>query len=385
MIELEKIVNTNDGNVIELRQFEQGIDYALYVPKNVNSNTPIFTYVYGSGREKGWYSKTGGGSYGPYDALIENGSDSIVVMPSMRWGENWGEKTMEIVNSVRDEYGITNNNLSGGGFSYGGSGGYSVVAENLRQNGASNLEPQIVYFIDDFSKKTHEGYVSTLKSEEMDLFRENNTVFFSYQSKSKWSGAANAYAKNGLNMIRVKCDDGEHMAIKENFFKNSVYDYMNGGSLPADGYTYEKANVSVDPKTGKETVVWEKIDVTDISTKTKLYNYFGINKEDNDINFSPVINSSSSSSLLDSSMYVDLNLLQQWRNKLDIINNDCIEQLNMMLATISSLEDYWVGNISSGFIEDSSGMVRNVLSIHNNMKDNFVPLLTEIVNISSNL
>ena len=77
-------------------------------------------------------------------------------------------------------------------------------------------------------------------------------------------------------MIRVKCDNGEHIAIKEDFFKNSIYDYMNGGKLPSDGYTYEKSNVSIDPKTGKQTVTWEEIDINDIDTKDKLYNYLEI-------------------------------------------------------------------------------------------------------------
>jgi len=379
---MENVINTNDGGVIELRQFEDGIEYAVYIPKDVNPDTPVFTYVYGSGREKGWYSKNGGGSYGPFDALIEKGSNSIVIMPSMRWGENWGEKTMEIVNSVRDEYGITNNNLSGGGFSYGGFGGYEVVAENLKQNGASNLEPQIVYFVDDYSKKTHEGYASTLKSEEMDLFRENNTVFFSYQNNSKWSGAANAYAKAGLNMIRVKCDNGEHIAIKEDFFKNSVYDYMNGGRLPADGYTYERANVSVDPKTGKETVTWEKVDVSQIDTKEELYSLFGIDGDVNSIKTTPITNSSSIS---ERGVFVDLASLQEWRSQLDMINDESIEQLAKILSTISSLEDSWEGNFASGFIEDCSSMVRDAQNVHNNMKGALDPLLTEVVNVESNL
>lgn len=270
---MENVVRTNDGGQIELRQLEPNVEYAIYVPENVNPDTPVFTYVYGSGRKNGWYSKLGGGNYGPYDSLIENGSDSIVIMPSMGWNENWGEKTMEIVNSVRNEYGITNTNLSGSGFSYGGSGGFSVVAENLKQNGASNMDPQVVYLIDDYSPKTYEGYRKTLTSEEMDLFKENNTLFFTYENKN--SAATNEFAKAGLNIIRVKSDNGAHMSIKENFFKNSIYDYVAGGQLPSEGYTYEKANVTVDPQTGKTVVSWENIDVNEINTKDKLYNYYG--------------------------------------------------------------------------------------------------------------
>lgn len=266
---VEDIVKTNDGGQIELRQFGGNVEYAIYVPPDVNPDTPIFTYVYGSGRKSGWYSKNG-----PYDSLIQNGGNSIVIMPSMNWNEDWGKNTMEIVNSVRNEYGITNTNLSGGGFSYGGDGGFSVVAENLRQNGASNLDPQIVYLIDDYSNKTYKEYNATLNSEDINLFKENNTIFLTYENKN--SVATEAFAKAGLNIIRVKCDDGSHTGIKTNFFKNGIYDYMAGDSLPLEGYTYQKAVVTVDSETGKQIVNWENIDVNEINTKEKLYSYYGL-------------------------------------------------------------------------------------------------------------
>ncbi len=266
---MEDIVKTNDGGQIVLKQFGENVEYAIYVPPNVNSDTPIFTYVYGSGRKSGWYSNNG-----PYDSLIQNGSDSIVIMPSMNWNEDWGKNTMEIVNSVRAEYGITNTNLSGGGFSYGGDGGYRVVLENLKQNGASNLDPQIVYLIDDYSNKTYKGYNATLNSEDINLFKENNTLFLTYENKN--SAATEAFAKAGLNIIKVTCDDGSHTGIRANFFKNGIYDYMAGDSLPQEGYTYQKAVVTIDPETGKKIVSWETIDVSLIDTKEKLYSYYGL-------------------------------------------------------------------------------------------------------------
>ena len=266
---MENIVQTNDGGQIVLKQFKDNVEYAIYVPPNVNPDTSIFTYVYGSGRKSGWYTKNG-----PYDALIQNGSDSIVIFPSMNWNDDWGKNTMEIVNSVRSEYGIVNNNISGGGFSYGGDGGYRVVLENLKQQGPTNLDPQIVYLIDDYSNMTYKGFNSTLSSDDINYFKENNTLFFTYENKA--SAATEAFAKAGLNIIKVKCDDGSHTGIRANFFRNGIYDYMAGDSLPLDGYTYQKAVVTVDPETGKQIVRWENIDISSIDTKEKLYNYYGL-------------------------------------------------------------------------------------------------------------
>ena len=278
---MDNVVRTNDGGQIVLKQFKDNVEYAIYVPPNVNPETSVFTYVYGSGRKSGWKTRNG-----PYDSLVQNGSDSIVIMPSMNWNEDWGKNTMEIVNSVRSEYGIVNNNISGGGYSYGGDGGYRVVLENLKQQGPTNLDPQIVYLIDDYSNKTYKGYNSTLSSDDISYFKENNTLFFTYENKN--SAATEAFAKAGLNVIKVKCDDGSHTGIRANFFKNGIYDYMAGDSLPQDGYTYQRAVVTVDPKTGKQIVSWENIDLNSINTKDKLYDYYGfksISREKENANF----------------------------------------------------------------------------------------------------
>lgn len=335
---MEDIVKTNDGGQIVLKQFGENVEYAIYVPPNVNPDTPIFTYVYGSGRKSGWYTKNG-----PYDALVQNGSDSIVIMPSMNWNEDWGKNTMEIVNSVRNEYGITNTNLSGGGYSFGGDGGFSVVAENLRQNGASNLEPQIVYLIDDYSNKTYKGYNATLNSEDINLFKENNTIFLTYENKN--SAATEAFAKAGLNIIKVKCDDGSHTGIRANFFKNGIYDYMAGDSLPLEGYTYQKAVVTVDPETGKQIVSWENIDVSEINTKEKLYNYYGLeskqdlNSENSDTFFGKLFDFFGEKSLILKNFISDGHQLSVKPNDVEqvcnYLRNDVCSQLDDMAKAVN--------------------------------------------------
>ena len=126
-------ISTAGGGTITYQNYN-GVMYSIYVPSNVNSDTPIFTYTYGGGRTEDWWSnKHSNGNYGPFDGLIANGGDSIVIMPSMDWGADWGKNTMGIINSVREEYGITNLNVSGSGFSKGGFGGFDIVAENIIQ------------------------------------------------------------------------------------------------------------------------------------------------------------------------------------------------------------------------------------------------------------
>lgn len=72
------------GGTISYHNYEGNVGYSIYVPENVNADTPIFTYTYGGGERADWYSGYHSkGNYGPIDALLKNGGDSIVIMPSM--------------------------------------------------------------------------------------------------------------------------------------------------------------------------------------------------------------------------------------------------------------------------------------------------------------
>ncbi len=245
------------GQVIE--QTYNGIRYALYVPENVTEDTPIFTYAHGSGGTVDWTRAT--------NVLNEKGANSIIVMPTMAWEADWGTNTIQIVNHLQEQYGLTNNNVSSSGFSMGGSAGYSTVAENLKQN--SDLEPQIVYYIDDYSNKTYYNYKTALAdTETIDLFKENNTIFFILEPTSKNCAATNAYGESELNVIRVICHNQNHVGVNNSFFNNAIYDYMAGGTLPEEGYTYQVYN--------QETGKWENIDYAAIATKEALYNYYNI-------------------------------------------------------------------------------------------------------------
>ena len=257
-------ISTAGGGTITYQNYN-GIVYSIYVPSDVNSNTPIFTYTYGGGRTADWWSRNhSNGNYGPYDGLIANGGDSIVIMPSMDWGADWGKNTMGIINSVREEYGITNLNVSGSGFSKGGFGGFDIVAENIKQN--KNLDPQIVFFIDDYSS-TYYMANHKMTAENIKAFTENNTVFFCYDPPWKSTDNYQAYIDAGINIVRVEPKNFDHVAINANFFRDQIYDYMAGGVLPAEGYTYKFYN--------RNTGQWEVVNYEDVSTVDKLYSFYG--------------------------------------------------------------------------------------------------------------
>lgn len=257
-------INTAGGGTISYGSYG-GVSYSIYVPANVNANTPIFTYTYGGGGKADWWSSYhSNGNYGPFDGLIANGGDSIVIMPNMAWDADWGNNTMGIINSVREEYGITNLNVSGSGFSKGGFGGFDIVAANIKQN--KNLDPQVVFFIDDYSS-TYYSASAKMTEENIKAFTENNTVFFCYDPPWKSTDNYQAYIDAGINIVRVEPKYYDHIDINSYFFKNGIYDYMAGGCLPEEGYTYKVYN--------SETGQWEVIEYEEIATVDRLYSFYG--------------------------------------------------------------------------------------------------------------
>ena len=76
----------------------------------------------------------------------------------------------------------------------------------------------------------------------MQTFKDNQTVFFLYEPSGKGAGQATAYAKAGINVIRVKCVGQDHVGINKKFFQNGVYDFQAGGMLPSENYVYQIYN-----------------------------------------------------------------------------------------------------------------------------------------------
>lgn len=380
-----------------LKSYSSGLMNAnVYVPENVNENTEVFVFVHGGGT--GIEDKTNDWNSVINYQINQNGSDSIIVMPSMgeRYAEDWASNTMDIIENVREDYGITNMNVTSSGFSNGGWGAARTTIENIQRN--PELEPQVLFLLDDYGNATVDGTLgnkvvagaNVLNNGGQEAFLQNDTIIFSYVNKAAASGdyvtdktrQLDTFAESGVNLVRVVCDNGEHQSIKNNFFQNGLADYTNGNvTLPTEGYTYQKAVVTVDPETGEKVVTWENINVEDISTKEQLYNYFGI--DSNSLGSSTPVNSTSLS-VSERDVFVELAALQEWSSQLKSINEDSISQLKLMITTVESLRDSWEGNFSDGFIEDCSNVLNNLQKIHNEM-NNLSSLLIETANTEDSL
>jgi len=264
---------------VKLKDYSfNGMNARVYIPDNVNENTDVFVFVHG-GKEMNNENRTNDWNSLIENQLGKNGSDCIIVMPTMakRWDERWASNTIDIVEKIRSDYGVQNENVTSCGFSYGGWGAAKTTIENIKRN--PELEPQVLFMLDDYGKSTSVGSYDgvtgagghLLSDGGKEALLQNDAIVFSYVKQSVTTATTgdkvsqlNTLAESGVNLVRVVCDDGGHSAIKNNFFKNGLADYSNGGSvLPDNGYTYQKANVSVDPKTGEKTVTWENVDVND--------------------------------------------------------------------------------------------------------------------------
>lgn len=233
---------------------DHGIKYKLYVPENVNADTPIFVYAYGSGdpnMEK---------------CISEHGSDSIVIGTMISYSSDVGKVTMDIVNDVKQEFGVTSTVVSPSGFSLGGPVGLKIAAENIRQN--PDCEPQTVFLIDGYGTYFYNPKLHLDDTDTMNLFKENNTVFFAFDHPLKKTTVNTLYAEAGLNFITVKCIGQGHVEINSTFFSNGLYDYRVDGKLPKDGYVYSIYN--------KETKTWEEIPYEKVETLSDIYALFGI-------------------------------------------------------------------------------------------------------------
>ncbi|MBQ7790620.1 MAG: hypothetical protein IJ399_05085 [Bacilli bacterium] len=237
-----------------IRDKGNGIKYKMYVPENVNADTPVFTYALGSGDP------------GIEKCVLEQGSDSIFIVTVVDYSNNIDKVTMNIVDEVKQEFGVTSTVVTPSGFSLGGPVGYKTAAENIRRN--PGCEPQTVFLVDAYGTYFYNPKLHLDDQDTINLFKENNTVFFALDHPLKTTDVNTQYAKAGLNIIQVKCIGQGHGDINASFFNEKMYDYMAGQALPKDGYVYSMYN--------SETGEWEEIPYEKIATRYDLNSYFGM-------------------------------------------------------------------------------------------------------------
>ena len=267
-------------NNVQYVEVNKNLKYYLYVPKNVNPNTEIFFYAQGSGTE--------GGKKFVADYLDKNGSNSIVVVPSMSGGYNaqdWEENSVNIAETLQTQYNLNNKNIVRSGWSGGGWGAFKTTIENIKRN--PDLEPQILFTLDDVSPtilndKTHptDSRYAVMNNGGREALGQNNTVIFMFQANTKGryyhqkEAAAVDFASAGANVVRVRIQScGGHEGIFQNFFTKGLIDYTNGLiDLPDHYYTYETP--IYDAATG--TYNWVEINYQDIKNKESLFKYFNL-------------------------------------------------------------------------------------------------------------
>ena len=237
-----------------IRDKGNGIKYKMYVPENVNADTPVFTYALGSGDP------------GIEKCVLEQGSDSIFIVTVVDYNRDIGNVTMNIVDEVKQEFGVTSTIVTPSGFSLGGPVGLKTAAENIRRN--PGCEPQTVFLVDAYGTFFYNPKLHINDQETMDLFKENKTVFFALDHPQKTTDVNTLYAQAGLNIIQVKCVGQGHGDINASFFNEKMYDYMAGQALPKDGYVYSVYNT--------ETGQWEEIPYEEIATRYDINSYFGM-------------------------------------------------------------------------------------------------------------
>lgn len=261
-----------------LEQGENGNPFSkcvLYVPDKIDENTSIFVFEHGSGH-----------GLSEVQAYAETTQPNQIIIAPYRSGSSTNDskhynELMNMIESVRKEYNITNNNLTSSGFSAGGYYGLAAASANIEAH-QGNIDPQIVCMVDDFSDSMYNPE-STYNKLNLDNLKDNNSIMFMLEQPCKYLGgdtgkaankAADYYAEQGLNVIRVECKtpngSNAHSTVKQRFFDSGFAEFSQGTTtLPDDDcFVYRIYN--------KETQEWEEIDVNEINTLNKVYNYFGI-------------------------------------------------------------------------------------------------------------
>lgn len=83
------------------------------------------------------------------------------------------------------------------------------------------------------------------------------------------------------------------------------------------------------------------------------------------------------------SAYIEVGALQQWSSQMAKINTEATDTLNSYLTTVKELENYMLGNVATGFINDTSNLITRSKNCHTQMQ-NVENFLIEVINTMSN-
>lgn len=66
--------------------------------------------------------------------------------------------------------------------------------------------------------------------------------------------------------------------------------------------------------------------------------------------------------------YVELDVLNSWSSQMENINEQAIAVLDSFTTTVRELENYWMGNSATGFLNASEKLMTRAKIYHNKMK-----------------
>ncbi len=83
------------------------------------------------------------------------------------------------------------------------------------------------------------------------------------------------------------------------------------------------------------------------------------------------------------SAYIEIDTLRQWSSQISRMNQEAMDTLDSYQKTVKDLENYMLGNVSTGFINDESNLVTKSMNYHTKMQD-VEKFLIEVINTMSN-
>ena len=331
-------------------------NYNIYVPENVNEDTPVVFYAFNTAFDKQTDTK---------EALMAQNDGAIVIVP-MNTGVRVGGETsgheyqteaIDVFNFLKEEYDLNTTQFNQAGYSAGFGCSVRTLADYIKEN--PDAGRQVLISVD--GCRSDNGF--TLYNSELDVLEENDTIIISYSQKHRHTmpgGEMNFLKKPSVPILYVidpeLPEDTKstwrhwHDVIPENFITKDLYnDLMNfalgNGELP-EGYIYRVYN----PETGL---------IEDIA-REDVAEFFKINS------YSTLVNGLKSLDLFNASVTSDSSVL--------------INHVNNILSSIKNSSFVQSGNTYSSSFASTTNVPSAIPSIVQDYYSATAKLLTKLAN-----
>lgn len=87
-------------------------------------------------------------------------------------------------------------------------------------------------------------------------------------------------------------------------------------------------------------------------------------------------------SSLDTTVYVDTAALESWNSQMGNINAQAVDTLESFRSSVESLNDSWIGDSATGFLNATESLMDKAIGYHNEMA-NVENFLIKVINTVS--